>query len=175
MVNVLPNIEEKNPFKMVPFVVERVDALTVLPERVEYVPLETIRLVVVRLLADMVEKIMVSAFNVLPNKEEYRVLVKKTLEVETVEVVRVLPERDAYAMVDAISVDGIKELPYMVEKMILLVVRELPERVEKETVHGVRVEIHAVEVVMVLPNKVERTMVEALREETVVVLTRRVE
>jgi hypothetical protein len=59
MVNVLPNIEEKNPFKMVPFVVERVDALTVLPERVEYVPLETIRLVVVRLLADMVEKIMV--------------------------------------------------------------------------------------------------------------------
>jgi hypothetical protein len=101
--------------------------------------------------------------------------VKKTLEVETVEVVRVLPERDAYTMVDAISVDGIKVLPYMVEKIILLVVRELPERVEKETVHGIRVEIHAVEVVMVLPNKVERTMVEALREETVVVLTRRVE
>ena len=58
----------------------------------------------------------------------------------------------------------------MVEKIKLLVVSKSPDKVEKETVQGLRVEIHDVDVMMVLPVNEERTIEEALIDEIVAVL-----
>jgi len=63
----------------------------------------------------------------------------------------------------------------MVEKVKLLMVSKFPDKVEKETVQGLRVEIQDVEVITVLPVNEERIMEEPLIDEIVAVLTRIVE